>query len=143
MNQESETTQLEKLQVKIPYDEDIFGSNENYLIVLNDLLEDSKNILLETLYPFDDFEDYAIPNRYYNWQLRCCVELYNLADKQGITNYAENTISWTKLSDGLSNSLMNKLVSNVGTPKSKTRKSTLPSGTYNLTYREENEDEGV
>jgi hypothetical protein len=140
MNEEEEVTQLDKLKIKIPYDEDIFGSNENYLMVLNDLLEDSKYILLETLYPFNDFEDYAIPEKYYNWQLRCCVELYNLADKQGITNYAENSLSWTKLSDGLSNTLMNKIVSNVGTPKSNNIKKELPSGTYNLTYKE---DEGA
>lgn len=117
MNRELLEQQLEKLKVKIPYDEDIFESEENWVIVLTDLLNDSAYILLETLYPFDDFETYQIPTKYYNWQLRCCVELYNLADKQGITNYAENTISWTKLSDGLSNFLMNKLVSNVGVPR--------------------------
>lgn len=109
--------QLAKLKVKIPYDEDIFGSQENWEVVLTDLLTDSKSILLETLYPFEDFDNYAIPSKYLNWQLRCCVELYNLADKQGVTNYAENTISWTKLSDGLSNALMNKLVSRVGVPR--------------------------
>lgn len=110
-------SQLDKLKVKIPYDEDIFGSEGNWEIVLQDLLDDSAYILLETLYPFEDFEEYEIPTKYNNWQLRCCVELYNLADKQGITNYAENTISWTKLSDGLSNFLMNKLVSKVGVPR--------------------------
>ena len=143
MNAETLATQLEKLQIKIPYDEDIFGSNENYLVVLNDLLEDSKNILLETLYPFDDFEDYEIPEKYYNWQLRCCVELYNLADKQGITNYAENSLSWTKLSDGLSNSLMNKINSYVGTPKKRLESSSpLPEGTFNLVYKEETSSGG-
>lgn len=110
---------LAKLQTKIPYDEDVFGSEDNYDTVLNDLLEDSKSILLETLYPFEDFADYEVPKQYYNWQLRCCVELYNMADKQGITNYSENSLSWTKLSDGLSNSLMNKLVSNAGIPRRK------------------------
>ena len=114
MEEENLQEQLEKLKVKIPYDEDIFETNENYLIVLNDLLEDSKNILLETLYPFEDFTELAVPKKYYGWQLRCCVELYNLADKQGITNYSDNGISWTKLSDGLSNSLMDKIVSHVG-----------------------------
>lgn len=114
MEEEDLQEQLEKLKVKIPYDEDIFETNENYLVVLNDLLEDSKNILLETLYPFEDFTELAVPKKYYGWQLRCCVELYNLADKQGITNYSDNGISWTKLSDGLSNSLMDKIVSHVG-----------------------------
>ena len=94
MTEEELQEQLEKLKTKIPYDEDIFETEENYGIVLNDLLEDSKNILLETLYPFiDDFTDVLVPRAYYNWQLRCCVELYNMADKQGITNYSENSLS--------------------------------------------------
>lgn len=114
-----EDSQLTKLKLRIPYDEDIFGDNATYEAILNDLLEDSKNILLETLYPFDDFTDYEVPNQYKGWQLRCCVELYNMADKQGITNYSENSLSWTKLSDGLSNSLMDKITSKVGVPKKK------------------------
>ena len=114
---EEENTQLTKLKKKIPYDEDVFESTENYESILNDLLEDSKDILLETLYPFDDFTDLEVPTQYYGWQLRCCVELYNMADKQGITNYSENSLSWTKLSDGLSNSLMDKIVSNARPPK--------------------------
>lgn len=137
MNEEILAEQLEELKVKIPYDEDIFESNENWVNVLTDLLKDSAYILLETLYPFDDFATYLIPRKYYNWQLRCCVELYNLADKQGITNYAENTLSWTKLSDGLSNSLMNKITSKVGVPRA-TEDSTLPRTTHNLVYTEEN-----
>lgn len=118
MTEEEKIAQLDKLKIKIPYDEDIFETNENYEIVLKDLLEDSQNILLETLYPFlDDFTDIEVPKAYYNWQLRCCVELYNLADKQGITSYSENSLTWAKLSDGLSNSLMNKITSHVGVPK--------------------------
>ena len=116
---EEENPQLTKLKKKIPYDEDVFETNENYEDVLNDLLDDSKDILLETLYPFDDFTDFEVPTQYEGWQLRCCVELYNMADKQGITNYSENSLSWTKLSDGLSNSLMNKIVSKVGVPRKK------------------------
>lgn len=117
-NVQEDSPQLAKLKVKIPYDEDIFGDNNNYEAILNDLLEDSESILLETLYPFlDDFTNVEIPSAYLNWQLRCCVELYNMADKQGITNYSENSLSWTKLSDGLSNSLMNKLTSHVGVPR--------------------------
>lgn len=117
-NVQADSPQLAKLKVKIPYDEDIFGNNENWVTVLNDLLEDSQSILLETLYPFlDDFTNVEVPKAYLNWQLRCCVELYNMADKQGITNYSENSLSWTKLSDGLSNSLMNKLTSHVGVPR--------------------------
>ena len=121
MQEEELATQLPLLQDKIPYDEDVFGDEDNWELILNDLLTDSKSILLETLYPFDDdlvIEETPIPPKYYNWQLRCCVELYNMADKQGVVNYSENGLSWSKLVDGLSNSLMNKLNSHVGIPKS-------------------------
>lgn len=110
-------TQLEKLILRIPYEEDIFQSETVYEQVLNDLLEDSKNMCLSILYPFQDTTEMSLPTRYENWQLRACVELYNMADRQGIINYAENGISWGKKSDGLSVSLMNELTSRVGVPK--------------------------
>jgi len=109
--------QLLKLQSRIPYDEDIFGSQANYLAALGELLEDSKSIALETLYPYEDTSEMDLPSKYNNWQIRCCLELYNLADKSGVVNYSENGIGWSKLSDGLSNFLMNKLTSKVGVPK--------------------------
>lgn len=121
MQEEELAIQLPLLKDKIPYDEDIFVEEDNWELILNDLLTDSKSILLEILYPFDDdlaIESTAIPKKYYNWQLRCCVELYNLADKQGVVNYSENGLAWSKLVDGLSTSLMNKLNSHVGIPKS-------------------------
>lgn len=121
MQEEELAIQLPLLQDKIPYDEDVFEEEDNWELILNDLLTDSKSILLETLYPFDDdlvIEETPIPPKYYNWQLRCCVELYNMADKQGIVNYSENGLAWSKLVDGLSTSLMNKLNSHVGIPKS-------------------------
>lgn len=113
-------TQLNKLKNRIPYDADIFGSENVYLQVLSDLLVDSKYIALEILFPYEDYSEYELPSKYNNWQLRACIELYNLADKAGITNYSENGISWSKLSDGLSNKLMDGLTSKVGTPKRKT-----------------------
>ncbi len=115
-NEEEEDTQLNELEKRIPYDEDIHISQENYENMLNSLLEDSKEILLGKLFPFEDFSTYEVPTQYQNWQIRCCVELYNLADKEGITSYAENGLSWTRLSDGLSLSLMNQLISRAGIP---------------------------
>lgn len=112
-----ETTQLDKLKLKIPYDVNIFVSDANYVLVLNDLLTDIKWIALEILFPYEDYSTYELPIKYNNWQLRACVELYNLADKQGIINYAENGISWSKKIDGLSSSLMNSLIPKVGVPK--------------------------
>lgn len=119
MEEEIKNTQLDKLKDRIPYDEDIFENKINYLQVLNDLLEDSKFIALEILFPYEDYSEYELPSKYKNWQIRACIELYNLADKAGITNYSENGISWSKLSDGLSNKLMDGLTSKVGTPKRK------------------------
>lgn len=110
--------QLELLKLRIPYDKDIFESQTDYEVALNELLEDSKNIALETLYPYEDTSEMDLPVKYKNWQIRCCLELYNMADKSGLTNYSENGIGWSKLSDGLSTQLMNKLTSKVGVPKS-------------------------
>ena len=109
--------QLSKLKSRIPYDADIFGNTNNYQVALRELLEDSKNIALETLYPYEDTSEMDLPVKYYNWRIRCCLELYQLADKSGLTNYAENSLTWSKLSDGLSNFLMNKLTSRVGVPR--------------------------
>lgn len=110
-------TQLEKLMLRIPYDEDIFQNYKVYEQILNDLIEDSKNMCLSVLYPYKDITNMELPSRYENWQIRACIELYNMADRQGIINYTENGISWGKRSDGLSVSLMNELTSRVGVPK--------------------------
>ena len=108
--------QLEKLKKRIPLEEWMQMDTEIYDQMLEDLLEDSKYIAFEILYPFEDYPD-KLDSRYHNWQLRACVELFNLADKAGITNYSENGISWSKLSDGLSQSLLSALTSKVGIPK--------------------------
>lgn len=118
MSEEELKIQLSKLKDKIPFDKDIFENTNTWESVLIDLLNDSKDIALSVLYPYEDYSDYPLPKKYYNWQLRCCVELYNMADKQGYTNYTENSLSWTKMSDGLSKFLMTKLTSKVGVPKS-------------------------
>ena len=122
MTQEELAIQLPNLKLRIPYDEALFNSNEEYELVLTTLLDDSKAYLMNKLFPFKELslEEYVIPANRYNWQLRCCVELINIADKMGYTSYAENDISWTKLSDGLSYSLQNEVISNVGIPKRKT-----------------------
>ena len=63
-------TQLEQLKRRIPLDVDVFGNKTTYEMVLEDLLEDSKNICLSILYPFcDDFTDVELPKRFDNWQL--------------------------------------------------------------------------
>ena len=119
MTEEELSIQLPKLKERITFDEDIFGDTNTWEQVLKDLLDDSKFIALEVLYPYEDYSEFPLPKKYYNWQLRCCVELYNLADKQGFTSYGENGLSFGKKTDGLSEFLMNMLVPKVGIPKSK------------------------
>lgn len=116
MTQEELAIQLPALKLRIPNDEAYFTNATEWENVLKDLLETSKSILFDKLFPFDNQKEYVIPSRRYEWQLRCCVELFNLADKAGLTNYSENDISWTKISDGLSRHLMNQLISSVGVP---------------------------
>ena len=124
MTEEELKIQLPKLKQRIPYEEEIIGEEANYEKMLKDLLEDSKSILLETMYSFeDDFTNINIPKSKYNWQLRCCVELYNLADKIGLVNYSESGFAFSKLVDGLSNELMWKITSKVGVPKRKSNES--------------------
>lgn len=117
MDKEDMEAQLEKLERRIVYDEDVFGDHSNYEQILLDLLEDSMNIGLSILFPFEDFSEKSFPKKYYNWQIRCCVELYNLTGTSNIASYSENGLSWTKFKDGLSQSLLNELISKVGTPK--------------------------
>ena len=132
MTEKQKQEQIAKIKLRIPYDEDVFGTQENYDMAIEDLFNDSYAIVMEILYPFENWKEYALLPKYYNWQIRCCRELYNLADKTGFTNYAETGFSWTKLSDGLSNNLTIKLTSHVGVPQK--RKDVL-------LYETENTDE--
>ncbi len=137
MTPEELVIQLPALKERIPFDEAYFETQEEWENVLKQLLNTSKDILFDKLFPFDDTVEYVIPARRYDWQLRCCVELFNLADKAGSTSYAENDISWTKLSDGLSRHLMNQLISNVGVPQPKQEEEEDTTEVV-----EENENEG-
>ena len=117
MDEKDINTQLEKLEKRIKFDSDIFESEVEYEDILKDLLEDSMYIGLSILFPFQDFSEKSFPKRYYNWQLRCCVELYNMAGTSDIASYSENGLSWTKFKSGLSRDLINELMPKVGTPK--------------------------
>lgn len=117
-NDTEQDPQLVALKERIPYDEVIFGTPENYEKVLVNLLEDAKYIALEEIYPFKDFYGMDLPKKYLNWQLRACVEIFNLADKNGIISYSENGLSWTKDTGSLSKSLMGALTRRAGVPRS-------------------------
>ena len=116
MTTEELEIQLPELEKRIPFDEALHVSQELYEQILTDLLNDSKFICLSLLFPFENYAEYELPARYYNWQLRACVELYNLADKISVKDYSENGLSWSRLKDGLSVSLTNEILSNVYVP---------------------------
>ena len=116
MTDEELEIQLPELEKRIPFDEALHDSQEVYEQILTDLLNDSKFICLSLLFPFENYAEYKLPTRYYNWQLRACVELYNLADKISVKDYSENGISWSRLKDGLSVSLTDELPSKVYVP---------------------------
>lgn len=112
---ESETTQLNLLKQRIPYDVNIFGDNATYEEVLNNLLEDSKYIALSIRFPYNtDYSNIELPSKYNNWQLRCSVELYGLLGKMDVLSYSENGVSWTRDSSNISKSLLTEITPKVG-----------------------------
>jgi hypothetical protein len=50
-----------------------------------------------------------LPKKYYNWQLRCCEELYKLVGTNGIISYSENGLSWTRDSGSISKKLSEEI----------------------------------
>lgn len=117
MDRKDIVLQLEKLQRRIKYDPDIWEKKSDYENTLTDLLEDSMYIGLSILFPFDDFSKKEFPKKYYNWQIRCCTELFGLAGRENVASYSENGLSWTMFKSGLSLDLLNELTPRVGVPK--------------------------
>ena len=111
---DSENIQLELLQQRIPYDTKIFGDEDTYESVLNRLLDDSKFIALSIRFPYQDYSNMDLPNKYKNWQLRCCQEIYQGIGTEGIKSYAENGLSWTRDSGYISYELRSEIESFVG-----------------------------
>lgn len=111
---DSSNIQLNLLKNRIEYDKNIFGDLGTYTKVLNRLLEDSKYVGLSIRFPYKDFSNMELPNKYKNWQLRCCEEIYNSIGTQGIKSYSENGLSWTRDSGYISYELRNEIEPMVG-----------------------------
>lgn len=109
-----EISQSELLEERIPYDESIFDNRSTYEKTIERLLEDSKYDALSLRFPYRDTTDMELPKRYYNWQLRCAEELYNLIGSVNIKSYSENGLSWTRDTANLSTFLVNKIEPMVG-----------------------------
>lgn len=107
---------ISRLEKRIPYNPDIFGEKSNYDLILEDLVLNARSIGLSRVFPFYDYSEKTLPKKYADWQYRCAIELYNLADKGGFITYSENGLSWGKLTDGISNQLLNEIISKPGVP---------------------------
>lgn len=112
--EEQGITQSDLLKERIPYEEAIFESQEEYGKVIERLLEDAKEDALSLRFPYKDTTDMELPKRYYNWQLRCAEELYNLIGSVNIKSYAENGLNWTRDTAYLSTYLVNKIEPMIG-----------------------------
>lgn len=109
--------QLERLKLRIPYDEYKYENEELYEAFLNSLLEDTKDIALNRLYPFLlVFPE--LPKKYHGWQIRACVELNDTYGFRGFKSYKENGLEFTRATDGmLTVSLLEELVPYAGAPE--------------------------
>lgn len=110
-------SQEDKLKERIPMEITTIENEETYNNMINELLEDSKNIALSNIYPYEDWSEMELPKKYLNWQIRAAIELYNLGDKTGIKSYSENGLSFSRQTDMLSAGLMEEITSKVGVPK--------------------------
>lgn len=106
--------QLESLKYRIQYQTNVFGDYKTYTKVLTNLLEDSKYIALSLRYPYRDFSNLPLPTKYNNWQLRCCVEIYQAIGTEGIKSYSENGLNWTRDSGYISHELRDEIEPTVG-----------------------------
>ncbi len=116
---DSANTQLELLKQRIVFEENVFSDIETYEKVLIRLLEDSKYQALSLRFPYQDYYGMELPKKYYNWQLRCCEEIYKMIGTNGIISYSENGLSWTRDSGSISKNLRDEIEPIVGYIKSK------------------------
>ena len=109
-----ENKQLDSLMKRIQYENNVFGDHQTYMQVLNNLLEDSKHIALSLRFPYKDYSNINLPTKYNNWQLRCCVEIYQGIGTEGIKSYSENGLNWTRDSGYISRELREEIEPLVG-----------------------------
>lgn len=107
-------TQIELLKQRIVYNQNVFGNYNTYENVLKRLLEDSKFLALSLRFPYQDYSSMELPLKYYNWQLRCCEELYRNIGTQGIKSYSENGLAWTRDSSYITHELASEIEPIVG-----------------------------
>ena len=55
---------IERLQNRIPYNEQIFGNKKNYELILEDIVLNARYIALSYIFPFDDYSTMELPKKY-------------------------------------------------------------------------------
>lgn len=96
--------QLEKLKKRI---------NDDNCILLNELLESAKNIILSKRYPCSDYPK-NLENRYKDLQVRIAVDLYNKLGAEGELAHSENGVSRSYGAENVSTDLLKEIVPKVG-----------------------------
>lgn len=96
--------QLEKLKKRI---------NDDNCILLNELLESAKNIILSKRYPCSDYPE-KLENRYKDLQVRIAVDLYNKLGAEGELAHSENGVSRSYGAENVSTDLLKEIIPKVG-----------------------------
>ena len=102
------------LKERISYDKNVFENREIYEKTIERLLDDAKQDALSLRFPYQDTSNMELPLKYYNWQLRCAEELYNLIGSINIKSYSENGLNWTRDTANISTFLVNKIEPMIG-----------------------------
>lgn len=101
---EMDIQQLERLQKRVC---------DNNTVLLNELLESAKNIILAKRYPCSDYPK-NLENRYKDLQVRIAVDLYNKLGAEGELSHSENGVSRSYGAENVSTDLLKEIVPKVG-----------------------------
>ena len=97
-------TQLERLKIRITENVDD--------VVLEDILESAKAVILSKRFPFGDYPE-DIEERYKDLQIRIAVEMFAKRGAEGETAHSENGVSRTYASANVSEDLLREITPKV------------------------------
>lgn len=98
-------TQLERLKIRITEKVDD--------IVLEDILESAKAVILSRRFPFSE-QPTEVEDRYKDLQIRIAVEMFNKQGAEGETAHSENGVSRSYASASVSEDLLREITPKVG-----------------------------
>lgn len=83
--------------------------------LLEDYLESARCAILARRYPFEEWDDYDVPRRYVDLQVRIALEMISKRGAEGQTNHTEDGVSRSYASAGVSEALLSEVLPRVGT----------------------------